>query len=462
MKRTTLLILIIFTNLIYGQIPNKISKEDKIYGLSKFWQEVNYNFIYLNKVDRTEWNKMYKKFILDVQETENDYEYYRILQKFCAFLKDGHTNVYFPKEIQDSIFNSDFGEYRLFLSNIEGKAIITRVNKSKINVLPIGTEIVEVNGLETKKYLEEKVFPYISSSTNFILEDWGIKRMLEGYVGTSYNLKMKLPNGKMKSIVLTHSKTEEKEVFPQFEKRDLLDFKWVNKNIAYVSLNSFSDWKISLQFNEKIPELKKAKKLIIDLRYNGGGNTNIGKEIIKHLTNDTILYGSKTQSRLHIPTFKAWGKWTKVNDTIDNAWSKQAYLSFRDEYYHNFSYNPDTTSIDDLKLLKNNRIIVPTAILIGHNTASAAEDFLIYSDNQKHMTKIGESTFGSTGQPMYFDLINGSKARICTKKDTYPDGKEFVGFGIQPDIEVTKSLSDYMENKDPILERAIEFINKQK
>ncbi len=462
MKKTIVLILIILSNLTYGQIPNELSKEEKIYGLSKFWQEVNYNFVYLNKVDRTEWNKMYKKFILDVQETENDYEYYRILQKFCAYLKDGHTNVYFPKEIQDSIFNTNFGEYRLFLSNIEGKAIITRVNKSKKKELPIGTEIIEVNGLETKKYLDKKVFPYISSSTDFILEDWGIKRMLEGYVGTSYNLKMKLPNGKMKSMKLTHSKTEEKEVFPQFEKRELLDFKWVNKDIAYISLNSFSDWEISLQFNEKIPELQKAKKLIIDLRYNGGGNTNIGKEIIKHLTNDTILFGSKTQSRLHIPTFKAWGKWAKENDTIDNAWSKQAYLSYRDEYYHNFSYSPDTTSVDDLKLLKNNRIVVPTAILIGHNTASAAEDFLIYTDNQKHMTKIGEPTFGSTGQPMYFDLIYESKARICTKKDTYPDGKEFVGIGIQPDIKINKSLSDYLENKDPILERAIEFLNEQK
>ncbi len=108
MKKTIVLILIILSNLTYGQIPNKLSNEEKIYGLSKFWQEVNYNFVYLNKVDRTEWNKMYKKFILDVQETENDYEYYRILQKFCAYLKDGHTNVYFPKEIQDSIFNTNF------------------------------------------------------------------------------------------------------------------------------------------------------------------------------------------------------------------------------------------------------------------------------------------------------------------------------------------------------------------
>lgn len=462
MKKTISLILFIFSNLIYGQIPNELSNEEKIYGLSKFWQEVNYNFVYLSKVDKTEWNSMYKSYIKEVQETKNDYEYFRLVQKFCAYLKDGHTNVYFPKVIQDSILNTDFGNYKLFLSNIEGKAIITRINKSKKNEIPIGTEIIEVNGIETSKYLKDNVLPYISSSTDFIREDWGIERMLEGYVGTSYDLKMKLPNGKTKNLKLTHKKTDEEEVFPPIEKKELLDFKWIGKNIAYVSLNSFSDWQISMSFNEKIPELKNAKALIIDLRFNGGGNTSIGKEIFKNLTNDTILYGSKTQSRLHIPTFKAWGKWTQENDTINNAWSKQEYLSYRDEYYYDFSYSPDTISIDDLKLLKNNRIIVPTAILIGHNTASAAEDFLIYADNQKHITKIGEPTFGSTGQPMLFDLVNGGKARVCTKKDTYPNGKEFVGIGIQPDIMIKKNLTDYMENRDIVLEKTIEYLNIRK
>ena len=462
MKKKIFLILFIFSNLIYGQIPNELSNEEKIYGLSKFWQEVNYNFVYLSKVDKTEWNSMYKSYIKEVQETKNDYEYFRLVQKFCAYLKDGHTNVYFPKVIQDSIFNTNFGNYKLFLSNIEGKAIITRINKSKKNEIPIGTEIIEVNGIETSKYLKDYVLPYISSSTDFIREDWGIERMLEGYVGTSYDLKMKLPNGKTKYLKLTNKKTDEEEVFPPIEKKELLDFKWIGKNIAYVSLNSFSDWQISISFNEKIPELKKAKALIIDLRFNGGGNTSIGKEIFKNLTNDTILYGSKTQSRLHIPTFKAWGKWTQENDTINNAWSKQEYLSYRDEYYYDFSYSPDTISIDDLKLLKNNRIIVPTAILIGHNTASAAEDFLIYADNQKHITKIGEPTFGSTGQPMLFDLVNGGKARVCTKKDTYPNGKEFVGIGIQPDIMIKKNLSDYLENRDVVLEKTIEYLNIQK
>ncbi|WP_394747684.1 S41 family peptidase [Spongiimicrobium salis] len=462
MKNTALTLFLFCTSLLFAQIPNEISEEEKVYGLSKFWQEVNYNFVYLNKVDREAWDAMYKNLISEVQRTPNDYEYYRLLQKFCASLKDGHTNVYFPSEIQNNIYTSYFGEYRIFLSNIEGKAIITRVNESKKEELPLGTEIVKVNGVPVKEYIALKVRPFIASSTDHILEDWGIERMLQGYVGTSYEVEMRLPNGKRKTLRLTHAKTLEKEVYPPFEKRELLDIKWVGKDIAYVALNSFSDWKISSQFQERVKELKKAKKLIVDLRYNGGGNSNVGKEILKFLIKDTLLYGSRSQSRLHIPSFKAWGKWAKATDTLDNSWGKKAYLSYRDNAFHHFAYEADTVSKGELVGLKKDRLVVPTAVLIGHNTASAAEDFLIYADKQAHMTKIGEATFGSTGQPFLFDLPHGGVARVCTKKDTYPDGREFVGYGILPDIWVKKELQDYLKDKDPVLDRAIAFLKTQK
>ena len=108
---------------------------------------MNYNFVYLNKVDCDQWEADYRQLIAEVLTTKDDYECYRLLQKFCATLKDGHTNVYFPKGIQEELYNTYFGEYRLWCSNIDGKAIISRVNLSKKDELPIGTEIIEVNGM---------------------------------------------------------------------------------------------------------------------------------------------------------------------------------------------------------------------------------------------------------------------------------------------------------------------------
>jgi len=131
-------------------------------------------------------------------------------------------------------------------------------------------------------------------------------------------------------------------------------------------------------FTNPSPELYKAKRIIVDLRYNGGGSTDIGAQIFPYLTGDTILYSSKSISRLHIPTFKAWGKYVTPLDTLYSERQKKAWLSYHDRYFYSFDYAPDTVT------LPRKPIVVPAVLLISHNTASAAEDFLIYADKEAY------------------------------------------------------------------------------
>ncbi|GAA6768132.1 hypothetical protein AAFH68_40850 [Flavobacterium sp. CGRL1] len=194
MKQLFITAFLLFTIPFFGQIPNTLTPSDKVYGLSKFWQEVNYNFVYLDKVDRTMWDNRYKELITIVQNTKNDYEYYRELQKFCALLKDGHTNVYFPKSIEPMTVM--FGDYKLFIKNIEGKAIIIRTNYSKKDEIPVGSEIIEVNGKSTQKFIDENTAPYISSSTDYVLQDLSISNLLKGLEGETFTVKIKKPNKK--------------------------------------------------------------------------------------------------------------------------------------------------------------------------------------------------------------------------------------------------------------------------
>jgi C-terminal processing protease CtpA/Prc len=445
-------LMLLICQISQAQMPNTLSAADKVYGLSKFWQEVNYNFIYLNRVDRHLWDSTYRVLIMKVQETKNDYEYYRELEKFCATLKDGHTNIWHPRSVQDKVLNTMFGEYRLFIKNIDGKAIITTVIANKKDEMPIGSEIVEVNGLTTKAYVNQFVKPYISSSTDYVLDDLCHAQLLQGLEGATFNIKIITPKGEQKSFTLTHKRTEDLNTFPPIQVDSLLEFKWLENQVAYVALNSFGDNKINRDFEKILPELYKAKALIIDLRKNGGGMTGIGTDILKYLTNDKILQRARYQTREHLPSFKAWGAFLSPKDTINNEWNTKCYLYNKDQKYYSFDYRPDTFDFTE------KRIVVPTAVLIGHSTASAAEDFLISADNQKHFTKIGENSFGSTGQPFQFDMPGGGGARICTKKDTYPDGREFVGFGVKPDIEVKQTVEDYMMQKDRVLEKAHIFL----
>ena len=63
-------------------------------------------------------------------------------------------------------------------------------------------------------------------------------------------------------------------------------------------------------------------------------------------------------------------------------------------------------------------------------------------------TIIGTPSGGSTGNPITFDLPGGGWVQFCTKKDTYPDGTEFVGVGILPDIEVRETVSSFLSKAE--------------
>jgi carboxyl-terminal processing protease len=80
----------------------------------------------------------------------------------------------------------------------------------------------------------------------------------------------------------------------------------------------------------------------------------------------------------------------------------------------------------------------PVVALVGPRTFSAAGDFTVAFDFMKRGKLVGIATGGSTGQPVPFELPGGGSARVCGKHDSYPDGKEFVGVGVIPDLIVKK------------------------
>ncbi|MFH1011869.1 MAG: hypothetical protein V1784_11635 [bacterium] len=55
---------------------------------------------------------------------------------------------------------------------------------------------------------------------------------------------------------------------------------------------------------------------------------------------------------------------------------------------------------------------------------------------------------------LVFFLPGGGNAFVCTAHCFYPDGKEFVGVGVLPDIEVRSTVKDVRTGKDPVLDAA--------
>lgn len=145
---------------------------------------------------------------------------------------------------------------------------------------------------------------------------------------------------------------------------------------------------------------------------------------------------SDWSSRLHIPAHVSWD------------YPAEWYLQKSEEY------NPvrGKTKFDK-----------PVVVLINEGTFSAAEDFCVGFRTMKRGTIIGTPTGGSTGNPIPFELPGDGWLQVCSKKDTYPDGTEFVGIGILPDIEVKETISSYLSAQDDVdkslvIDKAVEIL----
>lgn len=73
-------------------------------------------------------------------------------------------------------------------------------------------------------------------------------------------------------------------------------------------------------------------------------------------------------------------------------------------------------------------------LLTDRGTFSAAEDFCSLFRGMKRGLIVGTPTGGSTGNGVRVKLTKDIYANICSKHDKMPDGTEFVGIGILPDI----------------------------
>jgi C-terminal processing protease CtpA/Prc len=442
---------VVSSEFVFYPTHENLSREQRLYGLIQFWTEVKYNFAFFDQVPDLNWDHVLSTYLPIIEKDQSTEEYYDNMSKMCALLKDGHTNIYAPDWIDATNVQPP-----VQLLNIQNKAIVTNVAQSLAAKIPIGSEVVSVENVPTWQYLQDRIFPYISSSTEHILVDNGIRWLLNGKQGTKVNITIKTPDGKTNPLSLDRGKGEDVVWSRPATKYKLFEFKRLPKNIAYVSLNSFGDSRIVDEFESRIDSINSCERLIIDLRSNGGGNSSNAYSIIEHLTDKPFLT-SKWRTREHRAAFKAWGKF-QAEGYRNVARIKKDKLSDSDkleiEYYngdHWYRAAPDT-----IVPPKNKKINLPIVVLIGHKTASAAEDFLIAIESTKRAYTIGSKTFGSTGQPLQLKLPGGGSARICTKRDEYPDGRQFVGYGIKPDLEVENTVEDVLRGRDVVLEKGVE------
>lgn len=404
----------------------QLSEDERIAGLSKFWSEVKYNFVYTKTLRDLDWDAVYLQYLPKVKAAKSAAAYYRVLMEMCALLKDAHTNVYPPQVLYDTVlakpdFSTEF---------VENRVIINRVHDEKLQQQGVvrGDEITHVNHIPVLTYMQQSIGPIISASTPQDRD----KRLftyqfLMGAIAEEFTLTLRDAKGDSKNV------TGNRVTSKQRHGSGSGPFSWrmLPGQIAYVALNSFGDDTAANEYLKAFPEISKAKAIIFDVRRNGGGSGDVGFRVLKTLSTKSFAI-SHAATRNYQPSLRAWGRPDRMHHFKDEQEQADPAHQFAGE------------------------VIVLTSAM----TFSAAEDFAVAFDGMKRGKLIGEATGGSTGQPLMLSLPGGGRARICTKQDTYPDGKAFVGVGVQPHMVVHPTVADFRANRDTVLEAAIAEVNK--
>lgn len=439
-------IVLIFTILVisYSNLfSQKISKEDKLYYYSMLWSEMKYNFAHIDKIDFNI-DSLYKSNIKKVLNTKTDLEYYKLLDRFLAKFKDGHTQIFYQ-----SIFRNKYIYSPLAFKDFRGEIYLVAYNKTKAIADDsfVGSKVIKINGMEPMKFIKKNIYPYISAST----EGNRFKQAVKLINNTLYSKTISLENKKHKTKIIELNKCrynpKEKKTFGKYIPIKNFEYKKFG-DIAYVKIRNFNYSSKLINFlKTSFETIAKSKAVIIDLRDNTGGDSSIA-------TNVGALFreGNRYVSNLYT---------TRISNACKK--SQGSYIKRYKDFFESKSYSKvisDTANYTKTFL----KLKSPCCILVNQNTYSAGEDMLISLYYLKgRPTIIGNETAGSTGAPLVLPKFPlGAIVRICTKKQFYPHSMvEFHGKGVTPDIIVNPSIEDYFSDKDPYIEKAIEVLKKK-
>ena len=186
--------------------------------------------------------------------------------------------------------------------------------------------------------------------------------------------------------------------------------------IGYIALSRFSG-ESGNEVGAALQDLlaQGATRLVLDLRQNGGGLRDAAVDVADHfLDGGPVLY-----------------------------------LESQEEGEIVYNATDETLAPDQ-----------PLVVLIDGGTASASEIVAGALSDRQRATLIGSKSFGKGSVQLVFDLSDGSSVHVTSARWLTPNHRTLDGNGLEPDIPVTTTQEDIDNGRDPVLDRAVQYLQE--
>ncbi|OHX65427.1 S41 family peptidase [Flammeovirga pacifica] len=254
----------------------------------------------------------------------------------------------------------------------------------------------------------------------------------------------------------------------KLNRKEPIRYRYLSDSIALLTVMNFDD---SEKFSTVIPEAfsdfnkQNVQNLIIDVRYNGGGNDILGRKLFSYLINQPSTYFDSLYSSTGISdtTFL-------FNNTDKNrAWFQYTLPLVDSLPDGRFATKPSINEGLLVQQPNKDNFEGNVYILMNGRSASTTAEFLASVHFNKLATFIGEESggdyHGGNGGDFAKLKLPNSNIHVQIPLTNYvmnSQEKQFYGRGTLPNYPITPSINDFLMMKDPDLEKALMLIEKEK
>jgi carboxyl-terminal processing protease len=395
--------------------------------VAAIWAEARYNFAFWDRV-HADWDSALGANLKLAAGPQSDVLFYRRLRRLLALLADGQAAVIPPPTLRSRIARPP-----LLVESVERRPLILDYadnDEMRVARPERLAEILTVQGVPAESWIHDSVLPEVSAGTPS--ERWrrAVQWMLQGEKGTALQLLLRIEGRDERGISVTRS-VSLNDRWPL--ERPQIEFDSLPGGVVVARIGSLADEDVARRFDRAFPDFAGVHGLILDFRHATGGASHYGYEILTRLTNHPVP-GARWRTPQYRPVYRA--------------------LRQPDSAFSWYGPPPDTVSPSR----DRPTYAGPIAVLASSTTAGAAEDFLVAFRNAARGVIIGETSAGSPGEPLALSLPKNWAVQLSVTRHAFPNGEELTGKGVEPELPVATTVADVLTGRDPVLERAREYV----
>jgi carboxyl-terminal processing protease len=378
----------------------------------KVWKEIDEHY-YDPAFGGVNWNDVHDRYLPLVQAAKDDQDFYSILDRLTAELHDAHTRFSSPEQWENRKKHQRVSTgFRP--GYVEGKVVVLDVylesNAQRAGVQP-GMIVTAVDGQPMDALLAKAAKTVLESSTERVTQLRVLSNVFGGTLETPFLGKFQRADG---------SEFEAKYPRQVISNAPHVTAALLPSGFGYIRFDEFQhsvvgDFKVALEHFHAAPGL------ILDMRWNGGGDGATLQAVSELFFNKKTLFEVR-QSRKQVSAGERDGQHTEETKVYVGKKSEKIYSG-------------------------------PVVILQSVYSASATEVFGAGMQDSGRATVVGGQSCGCVLGITHDRVMKGGGVLEVSEILWFsPKGRKLEGEGVIPDKAVEPTIASLQQHKDLLLE----------